>query len=107
MWDRKFIYGSSTSFSAGDDATSRRIEFVTINGKPVEVLDANGNFFTRERIKAGGNSFTIAAHDVAQQSVTVTLDVEGLTNETEIIDFSQLDDIYERSSRNLRSNIIQ
>ncbi len=87
------IYGSSTSFSAGDDATSRRIEFVTINGKPVEVLDANGNFFTRERIKAGGNSFTIAAHDVAQQSVTVTLDVEGLTNETEIIDFSQLDDI--------------
>ncbi|QEL14866.1 fibro-slime domain-containing protein [Limnoglobus roseus] len=55
-----------------------RITLVTVNGQPVEAVDAAGRFFTRLTAAAGANAITAVARDDQGQTATVTISVTGV-----------------------------
>lgn len=59
--------------------TANRIEIVTVDGQPVEALDASGNFFSTLEIRPGENRFEVAATDSFGLSTTNVLTVYGTT----------------------------
>ena len=65
---------------------------VTVNGLPVETLDAAGNFFARVLIHPGVNDFDLQAFDQFDQSVMAELSIVGLVASSGI-DFSKFADI--------------
>ncbi len=58
---------------------ANRITLVTVNGQPVDALDAAGNFFSNIEIKPGQNVFNVVATDAFNQSTTNTVTVYGTT----------------------------
>lgn len=69
------------------------ITHVTVNGKPVDVLDPAGRFFMRVPILAGDNRLVVAATDVYGQTATATLTIEGTQRPEGEVDFSLFADI--------------
>lgn len=69
------------------------ITHVTVNGQPVDVLDASGRFYTRVPILPGDNTFEVVATDLHGQSVATSVVVEGIQRSPAEIDFSTLADI--------------
>jgi hypothetical protein len=61
---------------------------VTVNGKAVDVLDAEGNFFTMVQINHGQNVFSFVATDQFNQTATTGLTLIGQPAGT--IDFDSL-----------------
>ncbi|MBI3467961.1 MAG: tandem-95 repeat protein [Planctomycetes bacterium] len=72
---------------------SRPIASVTVNGIPVESLDASRNFFALVPIVPGVNAFDVTATDSEGQAATTTLTLQGIEAGPTRIDFSQLADI--------------
>lgn len=70
-----------------------RISYVTINGRPVDVLDPAGNFFSRIDVLPGRNDFAISAVDIYGQSSTVSLSVNGVQSAPGEIDFRRFTDM--------------
>src|SRR5262249_13652487 len=86
---------------------------VTVNGKPVEVMDAVGSFFTRVLVSAGENSYNFVSTDRYGQSATATLTLEGVQPTPGQIDFSTFADVsasftgdYARTSFNEETNTL-
>jgi streptogramin lyase len=69
------------------------ITHVLVNGKPVDVLDESGRFFTRVTIQPGDNAFIIEAGDLYDQTATTQIVVTGTQRVPGAVDFSQLSDI--------------
>ena len=89
-----------------------RIDFVTINGRPVDSLDATGKFFALVDLLPGGNEFIFEATDAVGQTTQAVLTVTGTQNATEI-NFSQFADvtqnlqgIYARTSYDNQNSIL-
>jgi hypothetical protein len=66
---------------------------VTLNGMPVDVLDAEGNFFARVTLAPGQNVLHFASTDSLGQPGSTTLVLTGLTQPASQVDFSSLSDI--------------
>lgn len=66
---------------------------VTVNGKPVDLLDGSGSFFTQVAIPPGQSTFTFTATDAFDQSISTTLTLTGVQSAGPQIDFSQFSDI--------------
>ena len=74
-----------------NEAIANTIAYVTVNGQPVEVLDASGAFFTHIEVLPGINHFDIQAVDayglVSQRRWTIT------GRQPDPLDFEQLVDV--------------
>ncbi|MEM6469374.1 MAG: choice-of-anchor C family protein [Planctomycetota bacterium] len=68
------------------------IDLVTVNGRPVDVLDAAGQFFAAVDLLPGENEFTFTATDAVGQTVEATITLTG-TQPTSEIDFGRFSDI--------------
>ncbi|HQR05264.1 MAG TPA: putative Ig domain-containing protein [Gemmatales bacterium] len=85
------ITGNASSVRSTDGAT-RDIVRVTINGSPVQSLDAAGNFFAAVEIQPGENRFTIEAEDVGGLKAETHLVLAG-RNPSSTFNSSQLVDL--------------
>ena len=91
----------------------RSIANVTVNGVPVDVLDATGRFFARVPVQLGINEFEIVATDVAGITGSTSLTLEGTQrSETNSI-FDLVSDVsgsllgeYARTSLNEDTNVL-
>lgn len=95
------------------DFNSNRITSVLLNGKHVDVLDANGQFFEQVTIHAGVNVFNFTAEDSLGASAQVTLEVFGASSDSASADFSRYVDItsalsgeYFRTSYDSKSSLL-
>ncbi|MEZ6061266.1 MAG: putative Ig domain-containing protein [Planctomycetaceae bacterium] len=78
---------------AAADRPFASLDYVSVNGIPVESFDAAGNFFTRVFVGPGDNVFQFAAHDSRDQTATVTLILTGEQIPDGEVDFSQFSDV--------------
>ena len=69
------------------------IVMVTVNGVPVDSLDAAGDFFTRVEIQPGRNMFDFVATDEAGQTARTAVTIMGEQPEQGEIDFRRFADI--------------
>ena len=75
----------------GKVVSSEPIKRVTIDGVPVEALDAAGNFFTRVTISAGDNVFTFVGESVSGLTADTALTLNGFNPDG--IRFDTLSDV--------------
>lgn len=77
------------------DGTRARnsVVLVTVDGKPVEVLDPSGRFFTRVTVRPGQNTYTVEATDVYGLTATTTHTLQVVQRAPDAVDFSILSDI--------------
>jgi hypothetical protein len=76
-----------------DNAASRPIAVVTINGVPVETVDASGNFFAKLSVGPGQNSFNIVATDVQGTTGSTSVTLQGVQLQRGPIDFTNLSNV--------------
>lgn len=69
------------------------LALVTVNGRPVDVLDAAGSFFTQVTLQAGANFFEFTATDAVGQTTSASLTLFGVTPAAGEIDLSRFADI--------------
>lgn len=84
------VMGHALAPSVNDEGQTveNSITRVTVDGRPVDALDADGNFFTTVHIAHGQNVFTFVATDQHNQTATTGLSLIGKNSGT--IDFGQL-----------------
>jgi RHS repeat-associated protein len=106
------ISGQATSVRS-DNRVRRDIVQVTVNGTPVDVLDAAGHFFTKAILAPGQNHFEIVATDTKGLTASTTLTLEGVQRAPGEIDFSLFSDVsgsfsaeYGRTSFNEDTNVL-
>jgi RHS repeat-associated protein len=87
--------GDGTVFPAGTSVvvSGAASAPVSVDGKPVEVSDANGDFFTRVLVEPGQNVFHFLAKDALGQTAAAMLTLQGQESAPGQIDFSQLNDV--------------
>ncbi|MFO0847151.1 MAG: putative Ig domain-containing protein [Gemmataceae bacterium] len=76
----------------GGRRVANQILSVTVNGRPVDVLDDGGNFFTAEVVPPGAATYTFTATDAYGQTASASVTVSGAAA-TSKADFSQLQDV--------------
>ncbi len=54
------------------------IKTVTVNGVPVDALDANGDFFANVTVQPGQNNYAVTAIDSRGMSASVSLSINGV-----------------------------
>ncbi|MDA8745662.1 fibro-slime domain-containing protein [Rubripirellula amarantea] len=87
------ISGTATAVGSLPDGDANEITHVTVNGQPVDVIDAAGRFFFQTEIQNGDNSFTLEAFDALGQSTSVNLLLAGTSlAQSSEIDFRQYSD---------------
>lgn len=69
------------------------LAYVLVNGQPVDVIDASGNFFTKVDVLPGRNVYEFNATDAFGQTATTALTITGTQKRPGQIDFSQFADI--------------
>ena len=74
--DTRFPTGS-TVLVTGKVISTEPVMRVTVNGVPVEALDAAGNFFTRVTVSAGDNVFRFVGESVSGLTAETTLTLNG------------------------------
>jgi hypothetical protein len=74
----------------GPNRVANAIAFVTVNGVPVDALDATGNFFSPTSILPGRNEFTIRATDAFGQTTTTTVTVQGTQQPVADVNFGDV-----------------
>ena len=106
------ISGNATSILEQTGVT-RPIAAVTINGVPVDALDASGNFFARVQVAPGRTTYNITATDIQGETGRTSLTLEGLQVPLGPIDFSLFSDVsasfagdYARTSFNEDTHIL-
>jgi hypothetical protein len=88
------------------------IATVTMNGLPVDVLDAGGNFFTRLTVPAGATHLTFVTTDVLGGTATTTLDLTGVTptpgtaENEQLVEAQNFDGTYFRTSFDARTHLL-
>nr|WP_161501616.1 putative Ig domain-containing protein [Rhodopirellula sp. SM50] len=85
------IATAATPFLNVDQQFANSIAYVTVNGKPVDAMDAGGTFYTHVDVATGLNSYEVQAFDAYGQSRTVTVSVTG--REPSGIELEQYSDI--------------
>ena len=70
-----------------------RVVAVTVNGQPVEALDASGRFFTRVGVLPGENRYAVVAYDEYGQSASVVHTAQSLARPTAPLDSRQFVDL--------------
>src|SRR5262249_21018994 len=85
--------GTTVLMTGQAAATDAPLAFVTVNGRPVDALDASGNFFAQVAVAPGLNEFEVTAHDALGQSSSTTLRLRGTQLPDGAIDFDQLTDV--------------
>jgi RHS repeat-associated protein len=86
------ISGRASSVSS-DGNTTRAIASVSVNGAPVDALDASGNFFASVPVAPGQTKYDVVATDVGGATGSASLTLEGVTAATGPIDFSLFSDV--------------
>ncbi|WP_182864853.1 putative Ig domain-containing protein [Rhodopirellula sp. JC639] len=71
------IATAATPFLNVDQQFANSIAFVTVNGKPVDALDAGGTFYAHVDVATGLNAYDVEAFDAYGQSRTVTVSITG------------------------------
>ena len=66
---------------------------VTVDGQPVEALDAAGNFFAVATVQEGLNAFQVVATDSIGGQASMTLPVTGVTPAVDPVDLDNLRDV--------------
>ncbi len=69
------------------------ITHVTVNGKPVDLLDSAGRFFMKIEVLPGVNRLEVAAYDIHGQAGISVVEIEGTQRAEGEVDFSNLSDI--------------
>ena len=79
--DSQFTVGTTVlvSGTASPGAPGVPIVSVTINGQPVDVLDAAGDFFTQVTLPAGSTTLTFVATDSLGDTASTTITLTGVT----------------------------
>ena len=80
------------AWTRGNPKTGRIVD-VTVNGVPADALDAQGNFFAREIVQAGKNSYQIVATDAAGHTQSATVEVQGISAQAPAAKFKTLADV--------------
>jgi RHS repeat-associated protein len=75
------------------DVPLAEIVLVTVNGRPVDVLDPAGNFFAQVDVLPGENHFTFIAYDSLDGMATIELVASALQRPPGEVDFSRFADI--------------
>src|SRR5262249_28334497 len=73
--------------------TQNRITLVSVNGRPVDVLDGAGNFFAYVDVGPGVNTLAFTATDAYSQTATAALKLTGVQTPASQIDFSLFSDV--------------
>ncbi|MEM6468299.1 MAG: putative Ig domain-containing protein [Planctomycetota bacterium] len=87
------IPGESIVLSGRAVAVSGSLTHVTVNGRPVDVLDASGHFFHVVELETGKNDYRFTAHNEFGQTATTSLLVLGRDAVDAEVDFSRYADI--------------
>jgi RHS repeat-associated protein len=66
---------------------------VTLNGKPVDLLDSSGQFFMKIEVQPGINRLEFAAYDIYGQVGRTIVEIGGVQKNPGDINFSNLSDI--------------
>ena len=69
------------------------ITTVTVNDRPVQVIDSAGKFFEQVTIAPGRNRFDVSATDSAGDSSTSSVTIAGVQPAPDTIDFSRFSDV--------------
>ncbi len=69
------------------------IAAVTVNNRPVQVIDSAGKFFEQVTIAPGRNRFDVSATDSAGDSSTSGVTIAGVQPAPDTIDFSRFSDV--------------
>jgi choice-of-anchor C domain-containing protein len=88
--DHALLRGTTT---VDNSQVPNRILNVTIDGRPVDLLDESGRFWVDYTVRPGQNSLNFVATDTYGQTATTTLVIEGRQGAVGEIDFSQLTDL--------------
>ncbi len=81
-----------TGRAAATDA-STQVTAVTVNGRPVDTLDAAGNFFHRIEILPGDNRLTVAAAASSGALQTAEIMLRGVAADSTKLDTGRLTDV--------------
>ena len=90
--DNVILSGQATVNANFNTRSPNTIDVVTRNGKPVDVLDVAGRFYTSVEILPGENTFTFVATDSVGQTAEATITIVG-TQPTSEFDLSRFTDI--------------
>ena len=84
-----------TSLAAGSTVliVGRASAPVDLNGTPVEVYDAAGNFFSQVHVGPGENQFTLTATDDVGETASESLTLTGTQLASGQLDFSHFSDV--------------
>ena len=91
--ERVLLSGIAEAFGNSAPNIRNRISYVTVNGKPVDVLDNGASFFQSEFVGPGINRFVFEATDDIGQTVTAELTIEGLIKQPGSMDFRNYVDL--------------
>lgn len=78
---------------ADGSRVENRITEVTVNGQPVDVLDAGGAFYTQVVLPAGVSTYQFTAVDAFGLSATTTLTLDAGQRDPAKVDVSQFSDL--------------
>jgi hypothetical protein len=88
----QILLSGTASSIRESDGFHGQIVGVTVNGTPVDALDAAGNFFAQVPVPVGVSTYTITATDASGQTASTTLTLTG-TQASTAPNFSSLDDV--------------
>lgn len=77
----------------GQLASLNAISHVMVNGRPVDVLDSAGNFFSNVVVAPGNNVFVVTAFDETGQARTASLSVNGTSTPESDVNLQRLSDV--------------
>ncbi|HUP81562.1 MAG TPA: putative Ig domain-containing protein, partial [Pirellula sp.] len=87
------VSGRATISPSQASQPANRIQSILINGRPVEALDAAGNFFDSAIVQAGQNRFSVTVTDLLGRSTTKTVALMGVDAASLLTDLSRYDDV--------------
>ncbi|TWU37529.1 tRNA nuclease WapA precursor [Novipirellula aureliae] len=92
------ISGNAVAQGKRADGTANTIDWVSVDGHPVDQFDAGGAFLSLVAIQSGRNDFEIIATDAVGQTTPVTLTLWGVEPPANGIDFDTFTDTTEAFS---------
>ncbi len=89
------------------------LDLVTVNGQPIQDIDAGGNFFVSLFVGPGDNEYEFAAIDSENRTVSQVIILTGTQRDPSQVDFTQFADVtgsfdvqYSRTSYNQASRTV-
>ncbi len=98
---------------ASADFPFATLDLVTVNGQPIENIDAGGNFFVSLFVGPGDNEFEFTAIDSESRTVSQAITLTGTQRDPSQVDFTQFADVtgsfdvqYSRTSYNQSTHTV-